>query len=119
MSKAAAVFASLRSHDTHAALNAVTQLLYEDEDSPYFLVQRALLIQAADNYGHFTLEDAERDLERAHRLDPRFPPALQELAHFYDAVSPNPGKARHFAQLYLDEVSDEVAAMKGIVEAED
>lgn len=116
--KGADVFASLRANDPEAALAAVTQLLREDQDCPYFLVQRAMLIQIVDDAGELTLADAERDLERAHKLDGAFLSAIEELAHFYDAVDPNPDKARHFAKLFLQKVEQSLTQMKEIAESQ-
>ena len=40
------------------------------------------------------LEDALACYERAVSLDPLFAEGFEEIGHFYDAVMPNPGRAR-------------------------
>ena len=48
------------------------------------------------------MSEAEECLLRAHATDPNYLPALEQLPHFYDAVSPDAAKARAFAAAYLE-----------------
>jgi hypothetical protein len=47
------------------------------------------LIKDSETLSH-TLEEAEEVLLRAHSVDRSYLPALEELAHYYDAVKPDP-----------------------------
>ena len=91
--------------------------LREHADCPYLLVWHAILIQAQDPAGEETFEDAEASLLRAHATDPNYLPALEELAHYYDAVSPDPVKARTFAAAYIEKSRRALGEMQGIVDA--
>ena len=89
--------------DVRQALEVCSALLNECPDSPYLLVWRAILIQAQDDPAcSLTLQDAEQSLLRAYGTDANYLPALEELAHFYDAVEPDAMKARKYAREYLD-----------------
>jgi hypothetical protein len=73
---------------------------------PVLLVKKAILIQTQDDLdGTPTLDDAERCLLEAHALDDKYLDALEELAHFYDAVNVDRAKARSFAEQYIGLVS--------------
>ena len=98
--------------DPELALSRAEASLSLVPDCPYHLVNRAIAIQLLDREDGPSLEDALRSLERAHELDPGHIEALQELAHFFDAVAPDETKATHFARLCLEQVqkvSDEMS----------
>jgi tetratricopeptide (TPR) repeat protein len=42
----------------------------------------------------YTFEDALACYERAVSIDPNFAEGYEEIGHFYDAVMPNPSRAR-------------------------
>jgi hypothetical protein len=103
-----------RAADALAETNA---LLRDHPDCPYLLVWQAILIQVQDPAGAQTLEDAEASLLRAHATDSNYLPALQELAHYYDAVSPDQEKARIFASRYIEKSQKVLDEMRTIVNA--
>jgi hypothetical protein len=89
-------------------------------DCPYLLVFHAILIQSLDTVeDDYTLDDAEVSLLRAHEVDKSYLPALEELAHFYDAVKPDPAKARTFAAAYIEKIRPILERMQIIVAESD
>lgn len=101
------------------ALAATDALLGAHPDCPYLLVWRAVLIQVQDPAGKQTLEDAEASLLRAHASDPNYLPALQELAHFYHAVSRDHKKARIFASRYIEKSQELLQEMRAIINGDE
>jgi Tfp pilus assembly protein PilF len=79
----------------------------------FSLAQRAIRIQVANDHGE--LSDAESCLVQALDLDPDSIEALQEAAHFYDAVMPNEGKAREYALRCRELAAKLVAEMDEIL----
>jgi len=102
---------------TAEALTGTIALLQERPDCPYLLVWHAVLIQVQDPVGEQTLEEAEASLLRAHATDANYIPALEELAHYYDAVKPDPIKARAFASAYIETSRKVLDEMQAIVDA--
>jgi hypothetical protein len=103
--------------DVRQALDVCSALLNECPDSPYLLVWRAILIQAQDDPASaLTLQDAEQSLLRAYGTDANYLPALEELAHFYDAVEPDAMKARKYAREYLEKSYAVVHQLREIIE---
>jgi hypothetical protein len=104
--------------DVSRALELSTALLAEFEDCPYLLVLHSILIRMEDSetLSH-TLEEAEQVLLRAHSVDKSYLPALEELAHYYDAVRPDPEKARAFASRYIEKSQKVLDEMRAIVDA--
>ena len=80
------------------------------------LVATAVEIQLGVGTESGTLEDAERFLLRALELHPNSFDALEELAHFYDAVTPVPEKARAFAQVCREMALRLAADMDAIIQ---
>jgi hypothetical protein len=76
------------------------------------LVDRAIRLQLSDDGD---LSETENCLKRALRLDPNNIEALQEAAHFYDAVVPNAQKARRFAASCRDKALKVAAEMDSII----
>ena len=68
---------------------------------PYSLVLRGILIQLQDEDCPYPLQQAADDFLEALRIDSSYLPALEQLAHFYDAVEPNIEKAAEYAEAYL------------------
>ena len=106
--------------DIPAALDVTARLLARIPDCPYLLVRRGILIQLGDDEDDgLTLADAERCLLEANATDPMYLPALEELAHFYDAVRPHPQRARNYAQRYIQEAKPILEAMQSIASGQD
>ena len=74
------------------ALAEVLVQLEANCESPTLWVLRGNLIQLADN-NPFPLEDAERSYLKALEIDPGHLEAMEDLAHFYQAVIVDPAKA--------------------------
>src|SRR6478672_11656856 len=101
--RVAPILEAARLNDISRALELSNALLSECEDCPYLLVLHSILIRMEDGETIWhSLEDAEHALLRAHSLDRSYLPAIEELAHYYDAVSPNRVKARAFAAEYIE-----------------
>jgi hypothetical protein len=107
-----------RSKDIAGALRLTTEALRGDGDCPYLLVLRAQLIQL-DKDSDASLADAEKCLLRAIEVDPQYLPALEEMAHFYDAVEPDLKKAQAFARQYLEQSGRILEEMQRIVAEQD
>lgn len=80
----------------------------------FALADRAQRLQLAEDNGD--LSEVEECLVRAIELDPDSLEALQEIAHLYDAVLPNPDKARGFARRCREQAMKIVSEMDGILE---
>ena len=76
------------------------------------LVDRAIRLQLSDEAELSEIEDC---LKRALSLDPNSIEALQEAAHFYDAVVPNARKARKLAAQCREKAIKVIAEMDGII----
>jgi hypothetical protein len=85
----------------------------EDRIEAFSLVQRAILIQVSDEDGD--LSDAESCLLKALDLDPHSIEALQEAAHFYDAVTPHAAKAMEYASRCREQAAKVLAEMDSIL----
>jgi hypothetical protein len=105
-----------RSGEAARALELTAKILEGEPECPYLLVLQAVLIQAQDTDTPFTLRDAEASLLRAVDVEPGYLLALEELAHYYDAVEPDADKARSYARRYLERGASVLAAMREIAE---
>jgi hypothetical protein len=74
-----------------------------------------MLIQMQDETDGPSLQEAESSLLKAHELDPTLLDAIEELAHFYDAVNPDRQKAAHYATLCRDAAAKLVRDMEDIL----
>jgi len=97
------------------ALALVDKLLLTCPDCPYLLVTRGMLIQLLDHEHGPPLGEAEENLIRALTLAPGNLDALEELAHYYDAVAPNPAKAKFYAEEYLKRAEPAIEKIKTIL----
>jgi hypothetical protein len=102
-------------HEQAAALAG--QILARHSDCPYVLVLRSLVIQMQESTTGPNLKDAERSLLQAVDVDKSYLPALEELAHYYDAVDPDSQKARFYASRYIEIVEPVLREMKEILNA--
>jgi hypothetical protein len=109
----------MNDRDVRATLRRVDESLKREPECPYHLVKRAIAIQVQDDEPIYSLQDAEADLLGAHRRDPAHLEALEELAHFYDAVIPDSEKAKAYAQLCRDRAAKLVDDMDRILAADD
>jgi tetratricopeptide (TPR) repeat protein len=76
------------------ALTLADESVHAYPDSAKLWCMRGDLIQLGSADIPFTLEDALVCYERAVSIDPNFAEGHEEIGHFYDAVMPNPSRAR-------------------------
>jgi hypothetical protein len=76
------------------------------------LVDQAIRLQLTEDGDPVEIENC---LMKALKLDPGSIDALQEAAHFYDAVVPNANKARTYATRCLEKLAEIAAEMKGLL----
>ena len=105
--------------DPESLLSETSERLALVPDCPYHLVKRALAIQGVDREDGPSLKDARDALERAAALDPHHVEALQEIAHFYDAVMPDRELAVHYARMCLQVVNRIAAEMTALVQTDE
>src|ERR1700687_5621958 len=79
----------------------------------FALVDRAMRLQLADDG---ELSEVEECLTKALALNPENIDALQEAAHFYDAVMPNVRKAKKYALDCRGRAAKVASEMDGILE---
>jgi hypothetical protein len=113
----APILEAARVDEVSRALELSSALLKKCGDCPYLLVLHSILIRHnnSEHLSH-TLQEAEESLLRAHAVDRSYLPALEELAHYYDAVDPNPEKARAFAAAYIEKGRKVLDGMQTIVD---
>lgn len=106
----------MKNQSVRVALRQANETIQRDPGCPYHLVKRsvAILLQAED--AALSIEDAEADLLQAYRRDPKHLEALEELAHYYDAVSPDREKAKEYARQCRDMAARLVSDMDEILE---
>lgn len=97
------------------ALKLVDQLLSKSPDCPYLLVTRGMLIQLLDHQNGPALREAEENFLKALTLAPESLDALEELAHFYDAVEPNATKAKFYASEYVKRAEPALKKIRNIL----
>ena len=90
-----------KAEEFDGALALVDHLLLGAPDCPYLLVTRGMLIQLLDHQNGPTLQEAEKSFLAALKLAPGSLDALEELAHYYDAVAPDATKAKFYAAEYF------------------
>jgi hypothetical protein len=82
----------------------------------FALADRAIRLQLADDGDPSEVEEC---LKKALALDPENIEALQEAAHFYDAVTPNARKAKKYALDCRGRAAKVASEMDGILEGAD
>jgi tetratricopeptide (TPR) repeat protein len=97
------------------ALTKIDELLIRYPDSPSLLVSRGMAIQLLDHQHGPPLGEAERSFLRALEVDPNSLRAIENLAHYYDAVADDPVKAKHFAREYISRVEPALEEMRSIL----
>ncbi len=97
------------------ALSLVDRLLSKCPDCPYLLVTRGMAIQLLDHQGGPPLHEAERSFLRALEIEPDYLAAIEELAHYYDAVADDTKKAQYFAREYLRRVEPSLKKLNVIL----
>jgi hypothetical protein len=86
----------------------------EDRIAAFALVQEAIKLQLSDDANE--LSEIEDRLVRALELDPSSIEALQEAAHFYDAVQSDASRARDYGFRCRERISAVVSEMDGILD---
>jgi hypothetical protein len=85
-----------------------------------FWVERARLLMLedlpSDDQPPDVLGEVEKCILRALDLDPKHLGAIEEAAHFYDAVAPDRKKALTYAERYIHLAGTVVGDMKAIIE---
>jgi tetratricopeptide (TPR) repeat protein len=104
-----------KSQQFDSALTLVDRLLSESPECPYLLVTRGMLIQLLDHQEGPPLEEAEKAFLKALSLAPGNLEALEELAHYYDAVAPNVQKAKLYAAEYLKKAEPALEKVRTIL----
>lgn len=97
------------------ALAKIDKLLAQCPDCPNLLVSRGVVIQLLDHREGPALKEAERSLLRALEVSPDNVNAIEELAHYYDAVADDSEKAKHFAREYLNRVEPVTQEMRALL----
>lgn|GEM_PF-5603834 len=97
------------------ALAKIDGLLAQCPDCPSLLVSRGVVIQLLDHRKGPALSEAERSFLRALEVAPDHVSAIEELAHYYDAVVDDSEKAKHFARSYLNRVEPVIQEMRVIL----
>ena len=97
------------------ALRLIDRLLLRAPDCPYLLVTRGILIQLLDHQNGPPLQEAEENFLKALALAPGNLDALEELAHYYDAVAPDAIKAKFYAREYLEKAEPALEKIKKIL----
>lgn len=100
------------------ALTLIDRLLTGHPDCPYLLVFRSILITLENTGTGPSLREAEQDLLQASAVDKSYLPALEELAHYYDAVEPDQKKARLYAAKYVELAGQVISEMKDILKTD-
>ena len=97
------------------ALTKIDESLAQCPDCTSLLVSRGIVIQLLDHREGPALREAERSLLRALEVSPDNLSAIEELAHYYDAVADDSGKAKHFAREYLSRVEPVIQEMRALL----
>jgi hypothetical protein len=98
------------------ALTELDKLLKRHKECPHLWNLRGDLIQLLETQDGPPLADAAAGYKSALRLCPDDLEALESLAHFYDAVDPEPVKAKRFARAYIAKVRRGLREMERILE---
>lgn len=77
------------------ALALVDEAVWVCPNSAKLWCMRGNLIELGSADISYSLEDALACYERAVSIDPNFAEGHEEIGHFYDAVMPNPARARN------------------------
>ena len=97
------------------ALAKIDELLVRCPDCPSLLVSRGVAIQVLDHQHGPPLSEAERSFLHAVELAQDNLSAIEELAHYYDAVAADPVRAKHFAREYISRVEPVIEEMRKIL----
>ena len=97
------------------ALAKIDRSLAQCPDCPSLLVSRGVVIQLLDHREGPALSEAERSFLRALEVSPDNVNAIEELAHYYDAVADDSEKAKHFAREYLSRVEPVIQEMRALL----
>lgn len=87
---------AIRKEAYSEALSLTEQLLCENQLAIQLILLRARLLQVTPDLGQ-NLQEAEKCLILARRLDPEAIEVLEESMHFYDVIFPDVKKATRYA----------------------
>ena len=104
-----------RTRRKQKTIKEVGALLRKSHFSPYLHILKAELILLSEGHDALPLKEAERAYLKAHKINPNDLEAIEGLAHYYDAVDPNPSKARAFAKSYLVKSSSAASRLRKIL----
>jgi bacterioferritin (cytochrome b1) len=114
--------AQLSAMDWEESLRENTKQLEIAPEIADLWVQRAVLLMLDDHpdlQSFSVLDEVEKCILEALRLDPQHLDALEEAAHFYDVMAPDRTKATMFAQSYIEVAQKEIADMQMIIDKAD
>ncbi len=100
------------------ALATLDKLLARDNECPHLWNLRGDLIQLLDTEAGPPLSEAGRSYEKALAINPDDLEALECLAHFYDAIDPEPVKAKQYAAAYISRAKRGLAEMERVLAEE-
>ncbi|HXP61576.1 MAG TPA: hypothetical protein VN829_13850 [Dongiaceae bacterium] len=100
------------------ALAGLEELMIHHKDCPHLWNLRGDLIQLVETQDGPPLAEAEKSYKRALRLNANDLEALESLAHFYDAVDPNPAKAKRYAEAYIARAKRGLSEMERVIAQE-
>ncbi|MFI5127324.1 MAG: hypothetical protein ACHQJX_10905 [Candidatus Acidiferrales bacterium] len=102
-------------HQFDEALAEIDRSLAQCPDCPSLLVSRGVVIQLLNHRKGPALSEAERSFLRALEVAPDNISAIEELAHYYDAVADDSEKAKLFAREYLNRVEPVIEEMRALL----
>jgi len=97
------------------ALRIIRSLLEVIPDSPELLVLSGRLLLLQDESDPTPLRTSVEAYQEALTVDPTCLPALEELAHYYYSIEPNPALAMHYAQDYITQARETIRDLEGII----
>jgi len=88
------------------ALTLIGPMVEKNPLSPFLLIFLAMMIQQDESESDFiyNLEDAEKFLLSALKINDQDIDAMIELAHLYDTIVPKPQEAFKYASLVLSKI---------------
>lgn len=88
------------------ALTLIEPIIERNSLSPFLFILKSILIQSDESDADFlySLEDAEKCLLHALKINDQDIDAMIELAYFYDVMIPNPPKAFEYASQVLQKI---------------
>jgi len=107
--------ALMRRKKFQTAFSQVEKALKHYKECPNLWNIRGDLIQLIEAKDAPPLSEAAKSYRRALKLNPNCLESIESLAHYYDAVDPQPAKARYYANVYVKKAEDILYQMKKIL----